>query len=205
VNDEAEPLSARRRNLILESAFIEFCQHGYDRTTMVTLARAAKISRTALYQRFPNRETVFDAVVSRLYDTWLERAGLAATAAGSAVERLSGICSAKIDEFTLILRSPFGPQLLQRASVECADVIATADQRYRALVDSLLVDAASLGEILGPSRLGLDRGRSVDVIVAALRALELSPDPVVSRSRIHDVCFVLLVGFGFQVPPTLSP
>ena len=48
-----------RRTAILEAAFNTFCRYGYRKTSMEDVARAAEISRQALYGYFPDRDALF--------------------------------------------------------------------------------------------------------------------------------------------------
>jgi hypothetical protein len=62
----------------------------------------------------------------------------------------------------------------------------------------------------GPQRfdemaVGLSLPRATDVIIAALRGLELSPDPNVSTTQIKDMCTVLLNGLRATEPPAPAP
>ena len=50
---------------ILEAAAAVFFRYGYQRTTMGDLAKAAGISRPALYLRFCNKERIFETVCRR--------------------------------------------------------------------------------------------------------------------------------------------
>lgn len=56
---EAEKLSQRLR----EAAVEMFLEHGYDGTTMEAVARAAGISKRTLYLRYPDKHTLFAAVI----------------------------------------------------------------------------------------------------------------------------------------------
>lgn len=53
-----------KRQAVLRSAYDVFTRYGYTRTTMGDLAEAAGMSRPALYLVFPNKEDLFDAVIS---------------------------------------------------------------------------------------------------------------------------------------------
>jgi AcrR family transcriptional regulator len=48
-----------RRGAILDAAFNTFCRYGYRKTSMEDVARAAEISRQALYGHFPDRDALF--------------------------------------------------------------------------------------------------------------------------------------------------
>lgn len=59
---------------ILEAAFGVFTSYGYKRSTMDDIARAAGMSRPALYQHFANKQAIFRAYVVILRDRYLSAA-----------------------------------------------------------------------------------------------------------------------------------
>ena len=56
---------------VIEAAYQVFFRYGYDRTTMGDLAKAAGLSRPALYLVFPGKAEVFRAVVEWLTENLL--------------------------------------------------------------------------------------------------------------------------------------
>ena len=73
--------TAGRRDAVLESALLTFARHGYRKTSMEELARAARISRPGLYFLFESKETLFRAAFTRALEQDLGAAAslLAAT------------------------------------------------------------------------------------------------------------------------------
>lgn len=61
--DEAE----KTRHTILNAAEEVFYQHGVARTSMEQIARAAKVTRGAVYWHFRDKIEVFDAMMSRVF------------------------------------------------------------------------------------------------------------------------------------------
>ena len=55
-----------RRDEIVDAATPVFLRFGYKKTSMESVAAAAGISRQALYLHFPNKESIFSAVVDGL-------------------------------------------------------------------------------------------------------------------------------------------
>ena len=53
---------------ILDAAREVFLRYGYSRTTMADVAKAAGMSRPALYLLFPGKEHVYSAVIHRIND-----------------------------------------------------------------------------------------------------------------------------------------
>lgn len=58
------------KDSILEAALDLFSQHGYDGTSVREIARAAGIRESSLYNHFPGKRAIFDAIV----DACLRRA-----------------------------------------------------------------------------------------------------------------------------------
>jgi len=67
-----------RRTRIVEAATKVFLRYGFAKTTMVDIAEATGLTRPTLYQEFPDKESVFHAVVDHMVATKLAeiRAGL---------------------------------------------------------------------------------------------------------------------------------
>jgi AcrR family transcriptional regulator len=67
-----------RRTRILKAATAVFLRYGFAKTTMVDIAEASGLTRPTLYQEFPDKESVFHAVVDDMVATKLAeiRAGL---------------------------------------------------------------------------------------------------------------------------------
>lgn len=55
-----------RRDKIIASAIDVFVRYGYARTTMVDIAEAADLTRPTLYAAFPDKESIFSAVVETM-------------------------------------------------------------------------------------------------------------------------------------------
>lgn len=53
---------------MLDSALLTFARHGYRKTSMEEVARAARISRPGLYFLFDSKEVLFRAAVTRALD-----------------------------------------------------------------------------------------------------------------------------------------
>ena len=71
--EAATPEGARRVRL-LDAALGVFLRYGYRKTSMEEVARAAQLSRQALYLHFATKEALFAAAVQRFLETGLEAA-----------------------------------------------------------------------------------------------------------------------------------
>ena len=54
------------RDRILDAAELEFQRHGVSRTSLQAIARAAGVTRGAIYWHFKNKPDLFKAMLKRL-------------------------------------------------------------------------------------------------------------------------------------------
>lgn len=59
------------REKILSTAESVFERHGYEKTILDDLGRAAGMNKTSLYYYYPNKEEIFAAVIQRQFDAYL--------------------------------------------------------------------------------------------------------------------------------------
>jgi AcrR family transcriptional regulator len=62
--DESDPRQAQRAVRILEAASDLFAHYGFDKTTMDDIARAAGVSKGAIYLHFRGKDDLFDALIA---------------------------------------------------------------------------------------------------------------------------------------------
>ena len=104
---EETTLSARRRDRVVAAATDVFLRYGYARTTMGDIAQATGLSRPTLYLTFPDKESIFRAVIETMAAVRLAaiHQGLAASTTLGA--KLCVICEAwAADGFELVLANP---------------------------------------------------------------------------------------------------
>jgi len=63
-----EEKSERSCRLVLDTALRLFSRHGYGATTMRQIAAAAGISTGAVYHHFPDKETIFHALLDEFFE-----------------------------------------------------------------------------------------------------------------------------------------
>ncbi|MDR8726790.1 TetR/AcrR family transcriptional regulator [Burkholderia pseudomultivorans] len=61
-------LTDRKRTAIVEAAIEEFLAAGYDATSMDRIAARAGVSKRTIYNHFPGKETLFTAILHKLWD-----------------------------------------------------------------------------------------------------------------------------------------
>ena len=67
------PDKEKRREEILEAAFLEFSSKGYARTSMEAIARRARASKETLYAWFENKETLLNTLFASRLDGMASR------------------------------------------------------------------------------------------------------------------------------------
>ena len=85
---------AQRRREIAEKATKLFSSVGYDNVSLIMIAAASGVGRTALYQYFCSKREVMDASIKIVVDRLTEECTRIISARGTAVERLTGVCHA---------------------------------------------------------------------------------------------------------------
>ncbi|TIM61541.1 MAG: TetR family transcriptional regulator, partial [Mesorhizobium sp.] len=116
--DEIEDIAADpKRARILEGAMKVFLAYGFARTTMDDIARAADMSRPALYLLFKNKTDIFRAIAMMLLSRSLKQAKTALAGNGAFAERMTrAIDEALISMMRAVHASPHGAELLDMKS-----------------------------------------------------------------------------------------
>lgn len=130
---------------LLDGAMEEFARHGFAKTSMSDIARASGISRTSLYKTFPAKDDVFRALSSRINQRVYTAVVEAHQRPGSWDERLLGIINARVGwVYELLHASEYGRELISEKNRICGGAVLAANDRFEALVASLL--AQGVGE-----------------------------------------------------------
>jgi AcrR family transcriptional regulator len=121
---EAEDIAADpKRARILEGAMKVFLAYGFSRTTMDDIARAADMSRPALYLLFKNKTDIFRAIALMLLGRSVEQAKSELESNGAFAERMMrAVDAALISMMGTVHASPHGAELLDMKS-SVADLV----------------------------------------------------------------------------------
>ena len=120
---EASPTIDDKHQRVLDGATTVFLTYGYQRVTMEDIARAAEMSRPALYLLFRNKSDIYRAIAERVFG---ECAGVAADSlagGGGIAERLGRAVESIMLNIGEIATSPHGPELLDLKNSLAADLI----------------------------------------------------------------------------------
>ena len=162
--DQRQHAADERRARILEGAFKVFLAYGFARTTMDDIARAAEISRPALYLAFRNKTDIYRALAARFLEDALERTALVLADETPLAERLERMCG---DVFFCMMQeienTPHGNDLLDMKNSLAGDIIAEWRQRLDAtLATAIEAEARARGVDLEA------RGLSADMLASML-------------------------------------
>ena len=61
-------LTDRKRDAIVQAAIGEFREHGFNGTSMDRVAAAADVSKRTVYNHFPSKDELFEAILDHLWD-----------------------------------------------------------------------------------------------------------------------------------------
>jgi AcrR family transcriptional regulator len=160
-----------RRARILEGATRVFLAYGFQRTTMDDIARAAEVSRPALYLQFRNKTDIYRALAKEFLDRVLAaaREGLAREAPLS--ERLFAAVECALDKTLEIEASPHGADILDMKTSLAADIVTAGRAEFHDLVCGA-ISAAAAGRGIDLSAGGWPAATLADILLDALDALK---------------------------------
>ncbi|MES0057251.1 TetR/AcrR family transcriptional regulator [Mesorhizobium sp. M0078] len=176
--------STSRRSQIIDVAIGVFLRYGYARTTMGDIAQASGLSRPTLYLTFPDKESIFEAVVQAMIDSKLAQIRAGLVHLESLEEKLRFACNAWAAEgFELVQAHPDATDMFDLGfrSV-CAG--------YGAFGDLL---AEIVKQPLARSSLDLSPEAVARTIVFALRGFEDIATDAVSMRELIAVHVALVV------------
>jgi len=164
-----------RRVKILRGALQTFLAYGFQRTTMDDIARAAEISRPALYLHFRNKTDIYRALASQFLNETLRNSRLAAEGAGSLPEALGGMLGCVIGVMGEIEQSPHGADILDMKNSLAGDIMAQGRSQMVGLLTEAIARRAS-PEVLAAR--GVTAGLLANMLLDAIDGMKArAPDP----------------------------
>lgn len=133
-----------RLDQIIAAALAVFGRYGYQRTSMDQIAKAAGISRPALYLHFSGKDDIFRASGEYIADKLISAAETAAAADAPAVDRLYRALVVKVDFSSGSLDAQFRSDLIAEASTRLPDLQASMKARHAGVIEKILHSAADL-------------------------------------------------------------
>ena len=126
-----------KQQQILQAAWDVFFQYGYRRTSMADIAKAAGLSRPALYLEFANKEAIFRALVSAGLDESLVLMKDILAREGSAGAKLeTAIDRTVIEHHRVLDSSPHGHEVFDLKNDMAKDLM----DLWKADLEKILLD-----------------------------------------------------------------
>ena len=162
-------VSSAKPNAIVLAALELFARYGYRKTSIDDIAQAAQVAKRTVYLHFENKAAVFLAILEYLGEQVQQRCAAAERAAGTAVDRLTGLLDAYFGMgFDLFSKSEHMPELEETFSKLARRKIGDLNSEYEDLLARFLRSLERTGEIGRPPQ-----GLTVEQIVHILtRAAE---------------------------------
>ena len=183
----------QRKREIAEKAVHLFSKVGYDNVSLIMIAAAAGVSRTALYQYFCSKREVLDAAIGQVLEEISARSKSVLVGKGTCVAKLEGVCHAVTDvmfehkEF-LIAVFDFVTAMV-RTGADMNTGIRAFTSGTREAIRLLIEHGKTRGEfaaVLQPERAG-DILYSQFESCAMRIALGNEDSPKVARQRFSDI------------------
>ncbi len=140
---------------ILGAALGCFKQYGFKRTSMDDIAKAADISRPAIYNLFKNKTDVFRSLSEKFHGKTLESSRTALAARAPLQRRIAGAMTARMSPlYALAHDSLHGPELFDVNQSTSADINAQADDDFLQMLTAALQTGLDATQITsGPDNL----------------------------------------------------
>ena len=183
-----------KRERILEAALDQFAAYGFSRTSMADIAKAAKMSRPALYLHFGNKEEIFRATLVTILGRAWDRAQVCLSnppaARGRSPIELEGEIAAQLTEFLqryhgdlmeLFMETMHGDDLLAAEHSRSKDILEDAARRSRAGLTRFFSELTA-GGAFDAERSGQPAARWVELVLLSPGGLK-QDHPSVSQYR----------------------
>jgi AcrR family transcriptional regulator len=170
-----------KRGLIVSAAIEVFINYGFKKTSMDDIARAAGMSRPALYQVFRNKTEIFRAASLSLLDMLGHQSRTAFESDKPFAERLyDSLDSSILSLHRKIDATPHGAELMGVNEEVASDIEEKWCEQMVGAIASGISAAEAAGEIaLGP--LGTDAKAVATVVMQAMEGMKgkyLRGDPI---------------------------
>ena len=191
------PALPERQAAILAAAFDVFQRFGFRRTSMQDIARAAGLSRAALYLHFANKEDILRNMVQAYFDTTLVAVQAALEPGQKPKKVLGALFQAKVGpQMQALMASPHAAELWEANMALCADLVKQGEARVAAALTRWLQAESDAGRLKLAS--GDTAEGHADVILAALAGIK---DPTQGHATFDARAKRLAWMFGRALSP----
>jgi AcrR family transcriptional regulator len=174
--------SARRAHIVAAATSV-FLRYGFGRTTMADIAQASGLSRPTLYLTFPDKESVFRAVIEAMIETKMAQVRTGISGLPTLREKLLYACNAWAAEgYELVQAHPDARDMFDLGF----ESVCAGYQAFQDLIAAMVREAA------GRSALGIPPAKLARAIVYALKGFkDIAVDSADLRSLIATHVAVL--------------
>lgn len=184
-----------RRAAILGAAFDCFRQYGFRRTAMEDIARAAGLSRAALYLHFANKQDIYRSLIRQYYAATDARIRAALMPAMAPEAALGAVFAAKAGpELEAMYNSPHGEELIDVNTHAGADIVQQGEARIAGILANWLQAEADAGRIALPD----EPEALAQTMIAALAGIK-NPDAGIDAFRAASARLATLLGRGLRM------
>jgi AcrR family transcriptional regulator len=168
-NTGARQSGSAKPNAIVLAGLRLFTQYGYRKTSIDDIAQTAQVAKRTVYLHFENKAAVFLAILEYLGEQVRQRCAAAERAAGTAVDRLTGLLDAYFGMgFELFSKSEHMPELEETFSKLARSKIRDLNTEYQERLARFLRSLQTAGEIGRPPQ-GLTVEEIVYILVRAAK------------------------------------
>lgn len=168
----ADPKRAR----ILDGAMKVFLAYGFSRTTMDDIARAAEVSRPALYLLFRNKTDIYRALATDFVQEALDQARTALANEGALVQRLEGAIQCAMHRLREVEDSPHGAEIMDMKNSLAGDIVAAGRAGMGSLVEEAIAAEARRAGVRLVER-GLSARMLSDLLLDAIDGMKMRALP----------------------------
>jgi AcrR family transcriptional regulator len=185
--------SGSKLEAVLDAADQCLRRHGVRKTTMEDIARAAGMSRPAVYQYVRNRDDAFRRLAARAYTAALVSAEAEAIGDGTLAQRLARVLGVRLD---LVAGRD------EAWAAELLTVTEDLERAFLARLSDLLTATITEATEDADLALGEENAREFAGLALALaRGLETDPDQERARERLRNGSALLVAGLAATVRP----
>lgn len=181
------PRGDDKRQRILEGATQVFLAYGFQRTTMDDIAKAADVSRPALYLLFKNKSDIYRALAEAFCADILARVEAASKAVASLEGRLKAALSCVLELTCTIEQSPHGAEILDMKNSLAADIMAQGRTRMGGIIRTLLEQAG------GEDQVRPNAAQLSDMLLDALDGMKARGLPLEEQQIMADAYVATVV------------
>lgn len=191
---ENEPRRAR----ILEGATDVFLTYGFQRTTMDDIARAADISRPALYLEFRNKADIYRALAAEFIEDAISGAREAVAGDGSLAQKLEAAIMRAMERMLEIEQTPHGADILDLKTSLATDLVHAGRDAMSGMIEQAIAGEADRQGINLAIR-GLEARNLAQMLLDAIDGMKLRAAPG-SDPRPAIRCYIRIVVDALRAP-----